>query len=222
MNWNDLLSQGLNFVGTVNPHIVIFLFLLCFIGEGVGLAVPYVLEATWLMAGYQLANGVLKFSDLIILVVVTQAGREAGALVLYFFCRKGSTLLEKCKERFKWNTEAIESPFKFLRKVNLLSPFSVAMGRLLWLRFPLTLILAVKRKLKTLLLGVSLSSLAYDGTYIILGAIVGTTTALKPFNVLLYSLAGLTAIYIIIFAVKCVVSSLNQRRERETEAPKIS
>ena len=54
------------------------------------------------------------------------------------------------------------------------------------------------------------------------GAIVGTTTALKPFNVLLYSLAGLTAIYIIIFAVKCVVSSLNQRRERETEAPKIS
>ncbi len=187
---------------------------MCLIGEAVGIFVPYLLETTWLIAGYQASKGILLFGDLILLALMAQLGRQGGALALYGFSRSGSALLTKYKNRFKLQMNLSEAaPFMLFRKVNLLSPFSVALGRLLWLRVPLTLVLGVKRKLKVLLIGVALSSLVYDGTYIILGAVLGTTVALEPIRVLPYLLAGVTVVYGISFAIRRLIESFARRRE---------
>ncbi len=214
MNLMSFFSSGINLFGTFNPIVGLLIFLLCFIGEAIGLSVPYLLEATWLLAGCQVSSGVLPFTDLLFLVLMSQLGREVGAMVLYSLSRGGSALLAKYKNFLKLGPDATVG--KLLRKVNLLSPFSVAMGRLLWLRIPLTLILGAQRKLKVLLLGIMLSSLVFDGTFIILGAIVGTTTKLKPIQVIPYFLIGLTTIYVVTFVVQRFIDG--RLRQRQTGA----
>ncbi len=216
MNWVDFFSHGLGLVGTFNPKIGGFLFLLCLIGEAVGISVPYLLETTWLLAGYQLSTGVLPVPDLLLLLLMAQLGRQVGACALYSFSRSSTALLVKYKDRFKLKTDAADATLsKLFRKVNLLSPFSVALGRLLWLRIPLTLALGAKRKLKVLLLSAVLSSLVYDSTYIIVGAVVGTTTKLEPIRLVLYFLAGLTVMYGVTFAIRRLIGSLTNRRRLE-------
>ena len=210
----DFLSQGLNFVSAFNAKIVIFLFLICFIGELAGIFVPYLLETTWLVAGYQTSKGILPVWSLILLLIAAQLGRELGALALYGLVRSGSDLVTKYNNRFRLKMDLKETPpFKLFHKVNLLSPFSVALGRLLWLRIPLTLVLGAQRKLKVLSIGVAISTLIYDATYTILGAVVGTTVALDPIHVLPYFLVGLTVVYGIGFAIRHLINSFTHRRE---------
>lgn len=214
MNFHDFLSQGLSLVGSFNPKIALFLFLVCLIGEASAISVPYLFETTWLAVGYQFSKGVLPFLDLMLLVLMAQVGRQGGALALYSFSRSGTTLLEKYKNRFKLGIGGSEAiPLKLFRKINLSSPFSVALGMLLWLRIPLILILGAKRKLKILLAGVLLSGLIYDGTYIILGALVGTTKKLEPIDMLLYFLGTLTVIYGITFAIRRLISTLTNKQK---------
>jgi len=65
--------------------------------------------------------------------------------------------------------------------------------------------LAFKKKLGAAMLGVLLSSVAWDAVYIILGATVGRTTALNPTQMLLVSIGGLTLLYLIVFIVRRVL-----------------
>ncbi|MBI4188001.1 MAG: hypothetical protein HY529_02220 [Chloroflexi bacterium] len=216
MNLAEFLSSGLSLVGAFDLKIVVFLFLLCLIGEAAGLFVPYLLETTWLLAGYQFSQRVLSLPDLVLLMLMAQAGRQAGALALYHVGRSGRGLLKKYARHFKLkDINDIPSSKLVLNKINSLSPFSVTLGRLLWLRIPLTLILGAQRKLKVLLLGVSLSSLIYDGTYIVMGAIVGRTTAVEPVRLIPYFLVGLTLIYGLTFAIRRLVGGLTKRRGLE-------
>jgi membrane protein DedA with SNARE-associated domain len=62
--------------------------------------------------------------------------------------------------------------------------------------------LAYKKKLAAAMLGVLLSSVVWDAVYITLGATVGRTTTLKPIQMLLVSIAGLTLIYLVVFIVR--------------------
>ncbi len=94
----------------------------------------------------------------------------------------------------------------------MVSPFSVALGRILWLRIPLTLIMGAKRKLRILSLAVVISSLIYDGTFIITGAIVGTTTHVEPLQITLFSLGVLTIIYGITFIVRRLIRLCGGKR----------
>jgi hypothetical protein len=214
MNFQDFLSQGLGLIGAFNLKVAAFLFLLCLIGEVAGIFMPYLLETIWLLAGYHFAHGITPLPDLVLLAFVAQLGRQAGVLALYNISRAGSSLLARYRSRFKLKTKLSDTlPFRLLRRINLLSPFGVALGRLLWLRIPLTFVLGDKRKLKVLLLGVTLSSLVYDGTYITLGALVGATTKLEPMRMLLYSLAALTMIYGVTFAIRRSINALIARRQ---------
>ncbi len=231
MNLAEFLAQGLSLVSTSNPKILVFLFLLCLIGETAGLFVPYLLEATWLLGGYQFSVRVLSLPDLLLIALSAQVGRLAGALILYQISASGSTLLVKYQNYFlkyqnffrkyqiffrmkaQVNNTLL---FKLFRRINLSSPLAVALGRLLWLRIPLTLILGAQHKLKALILGVSLSTFIYDAIYIALGAIIGTTTVLEPFQLVLYSLVGLTAMGGILFVVRRLMSRLTRRRRLET------
>ena len=217
MNLNDFFSQGLALIGPFDLRVILFLFLLCLIGEAVGLFVPYLFEATWISIGFQFSQRVLSPGYLVLLLLTCIAGREVGALVLYYISRTGGSLLTRYKDHFIPKVELNTSvPVKLFRKIDIMaSPFSVALGRLLWLRIPLTIILGVKRKLKLLLLGVAISSLIYEGIYLALGAIVGTTTKLEPVSLILYSLAALTVIYVVTFAIRRLISSLTKRRRLE-------
>jgi hypothetical protein len=55
--------------------------------------------------------------------------------------------------------------------------------------------------------------MVYDVTYIVIGAIVGTTTTLDPVQMLLISLAALTAIYVITFLTRRIIGLFKNRRK---------
>lgn len=213
MNFEQLFAQGLNLVGAFTPRIALLIFMLCFIGEGFIISIPFVYETVWLVAGYQLVSGVLPIPDLILLGVTAQLGRQAGALVLYFLSRRGTTFFAKFIARRLPRKDPEEgTPLKILKKIDKISPFGVALGRLLWLRIPLTLLLGARRRLKTLMVGIVISGFIYEAVYVGLGAVVGTA---KPDSseVLIYFVAGLALLYSITFGVRLIFKAAKGRRE---------
>lgn len=203
MNLEGALRQVLELTATLDPRTAALLFIICAIGE-FGLSIPYLLESVWLLVGYHFGGGILSPFNMVGLWLAAQCGRQAGSVALYHVARFGTIPLARFYH--KWHGSRLLSKVaantKVLNGINLLSPFSVALGRLCWLRIPLTLTLALKKSLKTLSLGVLLSSLVWDAIYISLGSIVGATATLKPVHMVLASLAGLTLIYLTTFIVR--------------------
>ncbi len=216
MNLEDILQQVLNVAGTFNLELVILLFLICSIGE-FGISIPYLLETIWLLSGYHLVIGKMSPFDLVLLWLVAQAGRQSGATALFYFSRLGSMPLKRLYQKYLGAilSEKLAGsnalPLKLLRRVSELTPFTVAVGRFFGLRLPLTLTLAVQRRLKTLLPGVLLQSLVWDGIYIALG-VVGGHAALKPIEMLLYSLVGLTVLYVLTFVIRHLSLNVSKLR----------
>ena len=89
-----------------------------------------------------------------------------------------------------------------MRQLNNPSPFSVAAGRLVGLRIPMAMTMGAKQKLSHLVLGVLLSSIVRDGLYLILGRTVGAAVVPHPLSMLLYSLVGLTVLYVITVGIR--------------------
>ncbi len=199
MNLDSIIQQALNIAGTFNLTLVVLLFSICVIGE-FHIAVPYLLETVWLLAGYHVGSGALSPFALFLLWLAAQAGRQVGATALFYLTRLGSVSVSRIYQRRFGVSLAEQSAasnaiaFRFWRRLDYLSPLSVAAGRLFWLRIPLTLTLGVKRQLKPLCVGVLLSGLVWDGIYIVLG-VIGGHTPLTREQMLLYSLAGLTLLY---------------------------
>jgi membrane protein DedA with SNARE-associated domain len=201
MNWSGFLSQALEITSDFNLKIAIVLYLLCAIGE-IGFGIPYILETIWLLAGYNLAHHKLSLSDLIMIWLVAQAGRQTGSIALYYSGVLSMAPLKKFYRRFieprirskpfipSWIAKHLSNP----------SPFSVAIGRLLGLRLPVALAMSARHRLSNLALGVFISSLIWDGIYIIIGITVGNV--IKTEYVVVYSVAGLTALYILVLVVR--------------------
>lgn len=216
MSWLDFLTRALGSVGAFGSTFALLFFVVCLVGEAAGISVPFLLETALLMAGYRFSAGNLSFLNLAFLALMTQAGRQAGAFALYNLGGRGSALLGKYQKRLLLKTGTMANGSSWLsQRIDRLSPFSVALGRLLWLRIPLTLILGAKRKLGVLVLGIMLSSLAYDGAYMIIGAIAGITMALKPAQMLLFFLGGLSSLYAITFVARRVIAFFGRRRKIE-------
>jgi membrane protein DedA with SNARE-associated domain len=203
MSLSGLLSQALEITSTFNPRIAIILFLLCCIGE-IGFALPYILETIWLIAGYQLARGTLPFPDLLLIWLVAQAGRQTGSLVLYYSGVLGLTPIKKFYHRHiepKLPKRQIIPP-GIVKSLANPSPFSIAMGRLVGLRIPMALTMSARQKLSHLALGVLLSSIIWDGVYLIIGGTLGPKVVPQPEYILLYSLGGLTVLYLVTLGVR--------------------
>lgn len=171
MHLEAFLSQ---ITGNFDPRTALFLFAICAIGEFI-VSIPYALESIWLLAGYQLGSGVLSPLGFMGLWLAAQSGRQTGTLALFFVARVGSSPLagfyRKITNSRFWPKIQINN--KLLSRINLTSPFSLAYGRLLGLRFPLTIMLALKNKLRSAMTGVLISSIVWDAIYIILGATIG-------------------------------------------------
>lgn len=216
----SILQQVASYAGDFSPRLVVLLFLLLAIGEFGIFSIPYLLETVWLLSGYNFSTGRISFLELAILWLSAQAGRQAGIITLYYLSRLGSLPLKKLRARYSQSessglTESSLVPFKFLRKLNLLSPFSVALGRLFWLRVPLTLTLAFLKRLRVLSLGVLISSIIWDGVYITAGETVGAHAPIQPTQMILFSLVGMTVLYATIF----VIRRLLMRRAAAREQP---
>ncbi len=56
MTLDSILQQALPFAGTFILNLVIFLFLVCAIGE-FGFSIPYLLETIWLLSGHHVVSG---------------------------------------------------------------------------------------------------------------------------------------------------------------------
>ena len=198
----QFLQHVQNFLGTFNITLLGFLFLICFVGE-FHIAVPYILETIWLLSGANVVNGTLLPYQMVILWLVAQSGRQLGATTLFYLSMLGSKPLVRLYQRFlaKRVNETMSNnqtkgglAARVLNSMNHPTSFMVAVGRLLWLRIPLTMALGIQRKLKVLSVGVLISGIIWDGIYIIIGAIVGSKIP-KPSEMVLYSLVGLTIFY---------------------------
>jgi membrane protein DedA with SNARE-associated domain len=215
---NALLSQALEITGAFNLKIAVILFLLCSIGE-IGFALPYVLETIWLLAGYQLGTHTLLPVDLLKIWLVAQAGRQTGSLILYFSGVLGMRPLRKFYKRF------IEPklpkrqfiPAGLVKHLTNPSPFSIAIGRLVGLRIPMALTVSARHKLTNLVLGVILSSIIWDGVYIIIGSILGPKVVPERQYILLYSVGGLTVLYLSIIGVRYLVKYLRSQKKKTAE-----
>lgn len=215
MELEGILQEIFSFTGTFNIQLVLLLFLVCAIGEVALMFIPYLLETVWLLFGYNLGTGELTVLQLILLWLAALAGRQAGGVVLYFIGQFGSIPIKKfyqryfesrVSKRFSGNNTANR-----LRSINFLSPFSVASGRLFGLRIPLTLALGAARKYRSLFLGIVISSIVWDGIYI-LGGLAGGKTALEPIQMMLYSVTGLTGLYLIVFLVRITWRRFSQAK----------
>ncbi len=211
MSLDSLLHAISDFTGALTPALALTIFLITCIGE-FGFSVPYLLETIWLLTGYHVANGTLMPFHFLLIFLCAESGRLSGALGLYFVCHLGSRPLMRLYRRIfgaavsqaeaqpqpappaQKNGWQRWTPFRLMRRINYLSPFSVAAGRLMWLRIPLTLTLSVRRDWKTLMIGVVLSSAVWDSTYIILG-LIGKNVVSHPTQMVLFSLVGLTFLY---------------------------
>ncbi len=192
MSLETIASQLLNLAGTFDLRIVLAVFLICLIGEA-KLSVPFLLEAIWLSVGYQLGRGALSPSQVILLWLAAQAGKQIGAVILFLVGRAGASSVKRLLDSFS-------SPFlkrllfRHIGNMNKLSPLSSAVGRLVGLRIPISLTLGAQHRLKVLCLAVLIYSIAWDGTYIALGAVFHKTVV-EPLYVLLYSLLSVAAVY---------------------------
>jgi membrane protein DedA with SNARE-associated domain len=201
MNWSAFLSQALDITSHFNLEIALILFLLCAIGE-VGFGIPYILETIWLLAGYNLAHDALNPYNLLLIWLVAQAGRQAGSLALYYSGVLGMVPLRKFYKRFVEPRIPKKQfiPAGIAKHLTDPSPISIGLARLLGLRVPMALAMSARHKLSSLALGVIISSIIWDGIYLIIGITVGNV--IKTEWVVLYSVGGLTVLYISVLAIR--------------------
>lgn len=223
MNIEQITQEIMTFAGTFNIWLVVSLFLLCLINE-FGLSIPYLMEAVWILVGYHALSGSIPPYQVVLLWMSAVSGRLAGAFILYKLLGLGSTwimriyrklfgsFLSETKNGGATGDSAKEKswPRRLMRRINLFSPFSVALGRLLWLKIPLTLILSIRKEPRTLLLGIVVSSLIWESTYIIVG-VIGGNTRLAPGWFVLYSMGALTVIYTTFFLVQRIIKLTQSR-----------
>jgi membrane-associated protein len=222
------INQFSHYVGTFSWQLVVPLFLLCLCGEILLASVPYLLETIWLMAGYSLAAGTLSPFHLFVLWVIALMGRETGVLLLFSACRLGSLPLTRLYQRYvekrikkfsgndSWFSQILQKLESYI------SPFTIALGRLLGLGTPLTVFLGVKKKYRVLFLGVVISSIIFDGIFVIVGIVVGAKTMVKPPEMVLFSLIGLTVFYLIVFSIRQISKYTKARvlaRNNQLKAP---
>ena len=182
-------------IGASSPNVALLLAAICALGE-LTVSIPYLLESIWLLSGYELAKGLLSPVSLGFFWLSAQLGRQTGAFILFYLSRHGSVSIRKYfQKRFTVDLSRRSSIVsRIVSGFNRLTPLSVAAGRLFYLRVPLTMALGASGRFRTLVIGIILSSLVFDGIYILLGSTTGVTR-LEPAKALLYFLVGLTILY---------------------------
>jgi hypothetical protein len=215
MDLEGLLQNIAQLTSTLNFQVAIPLFLISLIGE-VWVSVPLLLELTWLNVGINLGRGVLSPWGMLGYFAASQVGRQIGALILYRVAMFGLPALNKL---YHWvRLDVLFKKFQAksgnaINRINFASPFSIAFARLMAMRIPIAIVLAAKRRPGMLSLGVFLSSIIFDGIYISIGAIFGSTVHVESIYMVLISLGILAVIYLITFLVKMLINRYRESRQ---------
>jgi membrane protein DedA with SNARE-associated domain len=154
---------------------------------------------------------------LCLLWLVAVAGRETGALLLFSVSRLGSLPLSRLYQKYlEKRFKKFSSNDTWLSRMSnkldsYLSPFTIALGRLIGLATPLTVLMGVKKKYKMLFLGVIISSFIFDGIFLGVGLLVGKSTKVNQTEMILLSLIGLTVFYLLVFSIRQLYKFMKTR-----------
>jgi membrane protein DedA with SNARE-associated domain len=138
-----------------------------------GVPFPFVLQGVLFFIGYQITQqAALK---LIPVVVVLVMGRQFGSAIVYFLARfLGKPFVNRIGKRFpSWQSQLD----KLKRKLSRQAPVAVAIGRLTpGLLVPTSLTSgAIGLRYEYFALGIALSTVVWDGTFIASGSILGSS-----------------------------------------------
>lgn len=185
-------------ISSFNPRVAASVLLLTIIGE-TNVQIPLLMESMWLLIGYQThlsaPNTIL---NAVLLFLIAQVGRQTGITGVYFFFPViqgpltklflGPLQANRLYRRFIKDQDTFDTRF--------LSPVPATLGMLTPLNAPIKLLLIWRRKLRTLLTATLLSGMAFDGFYLLVGAIFRTTTLNITFFPLFLLLSFLVFIFI--------------------------
>ncbi len=206
MIFEEISSHVLALTGSLNPWLVVAILALFPLSE-FGLSIPYLMESMWILVGYHARHSVPLASELPLLLAVAVCARCGGSTGLYSLVGLGRGWILRLYRRFFGFVLSAEGqnssslPARVLRRLNLFSPFTVALGRFIWLKVPITLTMSIRKDLRVLLIGVAISSVIWDSIYIAIGVIVGSAQ-LEPWQTVLYSAGALTILYGTVFLIR--------------------
>ena len=224
MDFEGFLKGIVDFTAALDPRMALLLFVICTLGE-IGIAIPFLLEFLWVNVGINLGVGKMPPLQLLGLWVSAQVGRQLGTAILYRIARFGMPALTRFYHKIRLDRffNKIISKSGAIGRINITSPFSIAFGRLIGMRFPMLLVLAAKKRPGMLALGVLISSIIFDGLYICVGAIFGMTIEdIKKFNpiyTVLVTLGVLAIIYLLTFTIRFLLKRRQQASQPVNDLP---
>jgi len=199
MNLEQLVSIYTGLIGTAHPLIWLVLGVDSLLGDCIGISLPYFSETTWLLSGYLVGSHAMPIVYLLPMLIATQVGRLGGTWLFYCLANKGSQRLFRRFPSFERRLETSRLTQK-LNKRHWSVPFWISLGRLFWLKYPINLLMATKKRFRSLAAGVFISGVIYDSTYIFIGAVIGKNLTLNPVQVLPYFIIGLTVSFVLTLA----------------------
>jgi hypothetical protein len=214
------LSQITNwiiaFTGTFGIWLIICIFLLFAINE-FGVFIPCLIETVWLMIGYHAVNGSLSVFQVILVWIIAMLGRLIGVLLFISLIRLSSPWIKKLYRRH-FNADLSEKiktrnflPLKIFRRIDIVSPYVIAFGRLIGLKIPFSITLSLQRRVKNLILALVLASVIHDSIYIVAG-VIGNTIKLPSSLAIVYSILALAIIYGLSFLVRLLFRAAETKK----------
>ena len=244
-NLADLMGQVLGLTVVFNPWLFLAIFVMTLVAE-FGVSVPLLMESVWLFTGYTFASGHISAEQLVMFMAVGLVGRLLGGITVFYLAWYGQKFVGVPIFRFLKNRMSMMStryrPVRCVHRIARwvsskagngavtdnggirilgrrfrLSAFTVACGRLVGLRWPITLFLGAKRQRTKLLLGIAIFSVIWDAAYILFG-VLGGKSGLNQTQMVFYPLGAVVLIAALVFGFKRLRSFLRSRRPLGTGA----
>jgi len=165
----ELISQALSTVNQGNIIALAALFLVLSLGE-FGVPFPFVLQGVLFFIGYQISQGAIQVIPLVLILVL---GRQFGSAIVYWLARLlGDAFTNWLEKHFRSIRNELD---RLEGRLRLRAPLAVAIGRLTpGLLVPTSLASgAIGLRYEYFALGIALSAVIWDGTFIASGVIGG-------------------------------------------------
>ena len=168
----ELIYQGLDKLSDGNVVVLVVLFCILTMTE-FGVPFPLVLQGVRFYIGYEIGQG---STGVLLLIPIFIIGRQLGAAIMYWFSRLSSTaVISWYPKRFRRMQQETEK-----MKEKLHAKTTLAVGAVILSRFTPGLLVptslasgGIGLRYGYFALGVLISSIIFDATFITLGAIFG-------------------------------------------------
>ena len=182
MDWQSYFLAVLNTLDITagfNLKVLSSMLLLTILGEA-NIQIPLLMEAIWLMVGYQVDLNTNPWSvlNLLFTFMAAQTGRQIGISAMFYAFKAINNPLSKLYINRLQSNKYYQKYManEYMYNVKFLSLSSATLGMLTPLNFAIKILLVIKRKLKILRVGTLLSGMAFDTTYIVMGGVFHATT----------------------------------------------